>query len=141
MTHFFALVKSINTNVFLGCPEKSHNAELYNSVFVINRKGNLIGRQRKVSNISDNWSNTGTVIEPIEVESVNVGVMICADAYTKNVANTLFTKIAPSAWGPGLHGPNGEWEQRSIDTGLPIFVCNRTGEDETVTFWEAESHY
>ena len=47
--------------------------------------------------------------------------------------------VAPSSWGPGLHGPNGEWEQRSIDTGLPLFVCNRTGEEETVTFWEAES--
>lgn len=33
----------------------------------------------------------------------------------------------------------GEWEQRAIDTGLCLFVCNRTGEDSTVSFWEAET--
>ena len=83
-------------------------------------------------------------IETIDLENVKIGILICADAYTKSVASTLLAKgaeilVAPSAWGPGLYGPNGEWEQRSIDTGLCLFVCNRTGEDETVTFWEAES--
>ncbi|KAB7707182.1 carbon-nitrogen hydrolase family protein [Bacillus aerolatus] len=144
MTRFFALVKSLNTNVFLGCPESSANGELYNSVFVISRNGELIGRQRKISSITDDWSHSGTIIEPIDLENIKVGIVICADAYTKNVADTLLTKgaemiIAPSAWGPGLHEPSGEWEQRSIETGLPFIVCNRTGEDETVTFWGAKS--
>jgi predicted amidohydrolase len=144
MTNFFSLAKSINTNVFLGCPEKSENGNLYNSVFVINRHGELIGKQRKITSIIDDWSTSGDVIEPIDMENIKIGVLICADAYTKNIADTLLAKgaeilVAPSAWGPGLHGPNGEWEQRTIDTGLCLFVCNRTGEDETVTFWEAES--
>ena len=144
MIHFCALVKSINTNVFLGCPEKSADGELYNSVFVINRDGNLIGRQSKIATISDGWCQSGTSIETIDLEGMKVGIMICADAYTDKIASTLLAKgaemiVAPSSWGPGLHGPNGEWEQRSIDTGLPLFVCNRTGEEETVTFWEAES--
>lgn len=143
MTNFIALVKSIKTNVLLGCPEKSDD-KLYNSVFVINRDGDLIGRQRKITSITDDWSTAGKCIEPIDLENVKIGVLICADSYTKNIADTLLVKgavilVAPSAWGPGLHGPNGEWEQRSLETGLPLFVCNRTGEDETVTFWEAES--
>ncbi|MED4453813.1 carbon-nitrogen hydrolase family protein [Metabacillus fastidiosus] len=144
MINFFSLVKSINTNVFLGCPERSEDGELYNSVFVINRNGKLIGKQRKITSIIDDWSTSGDFIEPIDIENVKIGVLICADAYSKNIADTLFSKgaeilVAPSAWGPGVCGPKGEWEQRSIDTGLCLFVCNRTGEDETVTFWEAES--
>ncbi|MED1469181.1 carbon-nitrogen hydrolase family protein [Bacillus salipaludis] len=144
MTNFLALVQSLNTFVFLGCPEKSESGELYNSVFVINRDGQLIGKQRKITSIIDDWSTSGAFIEPIDMGNVKIGVLICADAYNKNIADTLLSKgaeilIAPSAWGPGLHGPNGEWEQRSIDTGLCLFVCNRTGEDESVTFWEAES--
>jgi predicted amidohydrolase len=144
MTSFLSLVQSLNTNVFLGCPEKSAGGELYNSVFVINRDGQLIGKQRKITSITDDWSTSGTSLEPINVENVKVGVLICADAYTNNIADTFSAKgaeilIAPSAWGPGLHGPAGEWEQRSIDTGLCVFVCNRTGEDESVTFREAES--
>jgi predicted amidohydrolase len=144
MNDFRALVKSLNTNVFLGCPEKTNVGELYNSVYVINRDGNIIGRQRKISTISDGWCQAGTSVETIDLDGIKVGMMICADAYTNKVARTLLEKgaeviVAPSSWGPGLHGPNGEWEQRSIETGLPIFVCNRTGEDETVSFWEAES--
>ncbi|WP_378541111.1 carbon-nitrogen hydrolase family protein [Neobacillus cucumis] len=144
MTNFLALVKSLNMYVLLGCPEKSENGELYNSVFVINRDGKLIGKQRKITSMIDDWSTSGDFIEPIDMENVKIGVLICADAYTTNIADTLLAKgaeilVAPSAWGPGLHGPNGEWEQRSIDTGLCLFVCNRTGEDESVTFWEAES--
>ncbi|KKI90144.1 nitrilase [Bacillus sp. SA1-12] len=144
LNHFRDMVKSINTNVFLGCPEKSEDDELYNSVFVMNRDGELIGKQRKIATISDGWCHSGSTIKTIELEGIRVGIMICADAYTDKIAHSLLEKgaqiiVAPSSWGPGLHGPNGEWEQRSIDTGLPIFVCNRTGEDETVSFWEAES--
>lgn len=143
MVNFLAVVKSLNTNVFLGCPEKSESGELYNSVFVINRGGHLIGKQRKITSIDD-WSTSGDDMELIDMGNVKIGVLICADAYTPEIADTLLAKgaeilIAPSSWGPGLHEPNGEWEQRSIDTGLCLFVCNRTGEDESVTFWEAES--
>ncbi|MBM4762937.1 carbon-nitrogen hydrolase family protein [Bacillus sp. B15-48] len=144
MTKFCSFVQSRNVNVFLGCPEKGGNGELYNSVFVINRQGNIIGKQRKITSIIDDWSTSGDYLEPIELGDVNVGVLICADSYTKKYADSLLDKgaeilVAPSAWGPGSCGPNGEWEQRSIDTGLCLFVCNRTGEDETVSFWAAES--
>lgn len=137
-------VKVLKINLFLGCPEKGENGCLFNTVFVIDRNGNIIGKQRKINTVSDGWSTTDGKIEPIKIGQINVGVMICADAYTKNVADQLYQKgsdiiVAPSSWGPGLHGPEGEWEQRSIDTGLPIIVCNRTGEDESVSFWNAES--
>jgi predicted amidohydrolase len=142
MKDFFQKVESLNTTVFLGCAEKQDN-QLYNSVFVINQNGKLVGKQHKIARV-DNWSTSGGFIEPIDLGDIKVGVLICADAYTKNIADILVTKgaevlVAPASWGPGLHGPNGEWEQRSIDTGVPIFVCNRTGEDRTVSFWNAES--
>jgi predicted amidohydrolase len=47
--------------------------------------------------------------------------------------------ISAAAWGPGLHGPNGEWERCSQETGLPLLVCNRTGLDRTLRFTAAES--
>ena len=40
---------------------------------------------------------------------------------------------------PGHHGPNGEWERCTNDTGLPLIVCNRTGPDRTLDFRQAES--
>lgn len=135
-------VRSLEITLFIGCPSKEENT-LYNSVFVMNRKGELIGKQHKIARV-DKWSSRGELIEPIDVDGIKVGVLICADSYKNNVAHELSTKgadilVALSAWGPGLHGPEGEWEQRTIDTGLPMFVCNRTGKDTTVSFWEAES--
>jgi hypothetical protein len=47
--------------------------------------------------------------------------------------------VSSAAWAPGLYGPNGEWEQYTRDTGLPLLVCNRSGPDLALTFTEAES--
>ncbi|MBO1000033.1 carbon-nitrogen hydrolase family protein [Bacillus sp. SD075] len=143
MSNLGRKLKNLKSTLFLGCPEKGCDGELYNSVFVIDKKGHILGKQRKIS-VIDDWSASGDVIETIKTDNVEVGIMICADAYTQNIAHGLLEKgaeilIAPSSWGPGLHGPEGEWEQRSLETGLPVIVCNRTGEDETVRFWEAES--
>ncbi|MEO8326869.1 MAG: hypothetical protein ABI618_13525 [Nitrospirota bacterium] len=47
--------------------------------------------------------------------------------------------ISSAAWAPGFHGPNGEWERCTQDTGLAVLVCNRTGPDRTLDFTAAES--
>jgi hypothetical protein len=59
-----------------------------------------------------------------------VGMLICADAYTSEIARNLQAQgaqllVSAAAWAPGHHGPNGEWERCTHDTGLPLIVCNR----------------
>ena len=71
-------------------------------------------------------------------------MLICADAYTSDIARNLQAQgaqllVSSAAWAPGLHGPNGEWERCTRDTSLPILVCNRTGADKTLDFRQAES--
>ena len=71
-------------------------------------------------------------------------MLICADAYTSEIAKNLLNQgakllVSSAAWAPGLHGPNGEWERCTRDTGLPLIVCNRTGPDRTLDFRQAES--
>jgi len=73
-----------------------------------------------------------------------VGVLICADAYSPEIAQSLQAQgarllVSSAAWAPGLHGPSGEWERCTRDTGLPLLVCNRTGPDRVLNFTEAES--
>jgi predicted amidohydrolase len=73
-----------------------------------------------------------------------VGLLICADAYTPEIATRLKAQgarllVSAAAWGPGLHGPNGEWEHCTRATGLPLLVCNRTGLDRTLRFTAAAS--
>lgn len=137
-------VSEAGAYVFLGQPERGEGGLFYNSVFVLGGGRGTIGSQRKMIVHSDGWSSFGEEIKPVVIDQIHVGIMICADAYTNKVADGHLAQeaqvlVAPSAWGPGLYGPEGEWEQRSRETGLPVFVCNRTGEDKTVKFWEAES--
>ena len=49
---------------------------------------------------------------------------------------TMMSGGMSNCWspGPGLHGPEGEWEQRSMDTGLCLIVCNRTGRESALNF-------
>ena len=71
--------------------------------------------------------------------------MVCADSYKNDVPQLLKDNgaeilVSPASWGPGGCGPDGEWEQRSLDTGLPVIVCNRSGiERADLDFREATS--
>lgn len=139
MQAFCGKVREHGVTVFLSHPERDPDAGLmYNTVFVIGPDGSIIGRHRKVKALRgpESWSSAGGEIVPIDCEGTAVGVMICADAYRNDVAGILKDRgaeilVSPASWGPGDCGPLGEWEQRTLDTGLPIMVCNRSG-------WEAD---
>jgi predicted amidohydrolase len=139
------LVKKLKRTVFLSCPERD-GLRLYNTVFVIDSAGEVVGKHRKINVASDSlsWSSPGDAALPIECSGIKVGVLVCADVYTQNIARAMKFEgaqmlVSPASWGPGLHGPNGEWEQRTYETGLPLIVCNRTGAEKTLDFWDAPS--
>ena len=116
-------------------------------MFVISPKGEIIGKHSKVKALRgpEGWSTPGQQIDPIAIDGISVGVLVCADAYKNEVAQELKDKgaqilVSPAAWGPGSCAPDGEWEQRTIDTDIPIIVCNRSGiEDEELDYRRAES--
>jgi len=145
MQRFCQLVKKLQCTVFLSCPERQ-GGKLYNSVFAIGTSGQIIGKHRKVNVKSDSlsWSTPGDSITPVECDGIKVGLVICSDVYTRNLTDALKKAgaqmiISPASWGPGIHGPNGEWEARTEETGLPLILCNRTGTERTLDFWKAPS--
>ena len=152
MQDFCGKVADAAVTVFLSHPERDPDAGLmYNTVFVIGPDGSIIGRHRKVKALRgpEAWSSPGDEIMPITVPAgagdAAVGIVICADAYRNDVAGVLKDRgaqllVSPASWGPGDCGPIGEWEQRTLDTGLPIMVCNRAGwEADDLDFTEAVS--
>lgn len=147
MAQLGQLAAQLQVTVFLSHPERdSQTGQLYNSVFVIGAHGALAGKHRKLNVIpgSESWSSPGQQLAPIAVPPLMVGILICSDAYTLDNARRLKAQgaqllVSPAAWAPGLHGPDGEWEQCTRETGLPLLVCNRTGPDRTLDFAEAES--
>jgi predicted amidohydrolase len=149
MAGFRGRVADLGVTVFLSHPERDgRTGALHNSVFVIGPDGSILGTHRKINTLrvgSEAWSTPGDEVTAIEVTPVGrVGVLVCADAYSPWIAKSLESQgarllVSSAAWAPGMHGPNGEWEQCTLDTGLPLLVCNRTGPDQTMSFVEAES--
>lgn len=143
------LTARLRITLFLSHPEQDLKTEtLNNSLFVITPDGCVVGSHRKINTLrvgSEAWSSPGNRAEPIALSPVGrVGLLICADAYAPAIANSLKVHgaqilVSSAVWGPGLHGPNGEWERCTKDTGLQLLVCNRTGPDRTLNFTHAES--
>jgi predicted amidohydrolase len=149
MTHLCRLVARLRVTLFLSHPERDRQSgKLYNSLFVIAPNGAIIGKHRKIHTLrvgSESWSSPGKDVVPVPVHPFSqVGILICADAYSSKICGSLRAQgaqllVSSAAWAPGLHGPNGEWERCTLDTGLPLLVCNRTGPDRTLNFTDAES--
>jgi predicted amidohydrolase len=137
------------TAVLLGHVERDEmQGTLHNSLFAISAAGKFLGRHRKINTLrvgSEAWSSPGHEATVLELRpDVKVGLLICADACSPELARQMKVSganllLSAAAWAPGLHGPNGEWEQITQETGLPLFVCNRTGEDDVLSFVNAES--
>lgn len=145
MQRLCGLMRDLKRTLFIACPERD-GRRLYNSVFVIDSRGEIVGKRRKINVVSDSlsWSSPGDDATPIECDGVSVGVLVCSDAYTTNIARALRFAgarmlVAPTSWGPGIHGPNGEWEDRTRETGLPLIVANRTGAEQSLDFGKAPS--
>ena len=133
--------------LFVSYPERDRRLNiLYNSLFVIGPDGAIVGTHRKINTLqvgSESWSTPGKQATPVPIVPFDrVGLLICADAFSIGIAESLRAQgarilVSSSAWAPGLHGPNGEWERCTRETGLPLFVCNRTGRDTTLNFTQA----
>jgi predicted amidohydrolase len=149
MEDFCRLVSRLHATVFLSHPERDRSSNhLHNTVFVIAPDGTIAGKHRKINTLrvgSEAWSTPGDHVAPLPVPPFeSVGIMICADAFSPTIAGSLKAQgaeflVSSAAWGPGLHGPNGEWERCTGDTGLPLVVCNRTGRDVVLDFTGAQS--
>jgi N-carbamoylputrescine amidase len=148
MRSFCQLVKQHPMTVFLSHPERDPKTDnLYNTVFVINPQGEIIGQHRKIKTLQgpEAWSSPGSECIPVSCDGVRVGLLVCADSYRPDVPQELKKNgaqvlVSPAAWGPGGCAPAGEWEQRTVDTGLPIMVCNRSGKERAdLDFQEAVS--
>jgi predicted amidohydrolase len=143
------LASRLGVTLFLSHPERDPaSGNLYNSLFVIDAQGTLLGRHRKIHALrvgSEGWSSPGEQPTVLPVRPFQrVGLLICADAYGPEICRSLKAQgaellVSAAAWAPGLHGPSGEWERCTEETGLPLLVCNRTGPDRTLDFTKAET--
>ena len=90
MRAFCETVAKLRLTAFLSHPERDpQTTRLHNSVFVIGADGSLLGRHRKINTLavgSESWSSAGEHVTPIPIDPVGrVGLLICADAYSRTL--------------------------------------------------------
>jgi predicted amidohydrolase len=93
---------------FVSHPERETlTGKLFNSLFVIGRNGQILGRQRKLKPTpgSEDWSSAGEPGRPIPVDGITIGLLVCADAYQPPPALRLRDAgaqllVSAAAWWP-----------------------------------------
>jgi predicted amidohydrolase len=142
------LVARHRLTLLLGCAEQdADTGKHHNSCLAIGPEGQILGRYRKIrphGKGAEAWVAPGDRLEPVSCPGMNVGILICSDSWYVDHARTLKDKgadllVVPAAWPPGECGPDGCWERCSQATGLPVWVCNQTGNRERLDFSLAQS--
>ena len=142
------LAGRLHVSLFVGLPEReAGSGTLHNSVAVLDGGGALLGTYRKINVLptpSESWAVPGTQTPVFTIDGTRIGILVCADAYGPEIAREyarlgVDLLLSSAAWAPGSMGPNGVWEARSRETGLPLVVCNRTGAEPGLSWLKAES--
>lgn len=130
------LAGALGVASFVDVPDRDAEGVLRSSLVAVDRDGTIAGRHHKIAVIpgAESWATAGTSAEPVTVDGLRVGLLVCADAHPPGIADRLAEQgvdlfVSAAAWTPGYHGPDGEWESISIRTGRPVVVVNRGGVD------------
>lgn len=144
---YATLAAELGVAAFVDVPSRDPGTDtLHSTLIAIDRSGAVVGDHHKIAVIPgvESWASSGTTAEPVMVDGLRVGLLVCADAHPPGIADRhaeqgvdLF--VSAAAWTPGHHGPDGEWESISVRTGRPVVVVNRGGVDDHRDFSDAVS--
>ncbi|PVV82626.1 carbon-nitrogen hydrolase family protein [Dehalogenimonas alkenigignens] len=132
--------------VFLSHPERDKKTDkLHNTLFAFHQ-GRISGRHRKIEvhpGAEEAWSSPGDSLKPVAIDGTRIGMLICADTWDTHHGLELQKKAAKllvvsAAWGH-KYPPLEHWKTLSLSTGLPVWICNRTGQERNVDWSQAES--
>ena len=110
LAYFSELAKQFSTNIVCGSViEKTPDKRLYNTSYAIDRKGNIVGKYRKIHLFNYLGGSEGKTIEAgnmpvvVEFDFARVGMSICFDIRYPTLYKQLIKMgaeiiVSPSAW-------------------------------------------
>lgn len=142
----FLRSKAIENNVWIvgGSISIKINGENYNTTYVINREGELVGDYSKMHLYSDMDEDVaykhGEKTDIIETEFGKLGLMICYDIRFCELAKTYALKGAEAIFvvsdfpNPRVDHWRTLLKSRAIENQLFVVACNRVGESPMGTY-------
>lgn len=139
---FAAFARQNQVSVVFTAPRYDAEIDaLFNSALLLDASGEVAGWHNKINVLtgSEGWAEKGTTADPIPWNGRQLGLLICADMYTPTIVSHLVGQgaemiVSPANWAPGMHEPDGEWERASLENGISVVVCNRTGKEDRMDF-------
>lgn len=132
-------------NVVVGLSERVDDG-IFNSIAILDRSGELIGRHRKTHLITaepiceQNFMKFGSSNTVVDIEGIKFGVITCYEVRFPEISRKLTLEgvsgiIIPSAW-PLVRLPH--WrnlvQARAIENQIFVIACNRIGHDGNIPF-------
>lgn len=144
-----AVAKREKIIIAYGYVEKEDANMIYNSLMVINTKGEKIANYRKIhlTPLEKEFFTAGSEIVVVESEIGKIGLMTCWDLAFPDLAKALAQKgaeviLAPSAWESPHHEPYELFARaRAIDYTVFIATCNHIGLSNNLDFFGKSAIY
>lgn len=137
--------KRLGLHLFCGMSERE-GGNIYNTLAVFNRSGELAGKYRKTHLFTpapvneDKCVTAGKSFDIVEVDGFKCGLLICYDLRFPEIARTLALRgaemlVMASAWQfPRVSHWNTLLAARAIENQIYIIAANRVGTDGPTTF-------
>lgn len=137
LARFIRFAKETGAVLFLSGAEKEEKTgSYYNTCFAIDERGIRFGHRKMFSHQtgSEGWLALGQKAEVYEGFGLRAGVLVCADAYYEEPVKLLKEEkadliLVSAAWPPGecCKDPVAIWKRTSLRGGVPVCICNQTG--------------
>ncbi len=132
--------------IVFGFAEKSEKTNIYsNSAVVLAPSGRVVRRYRKI-NAEPRWACPGPPQQDNTFDTPwgRVGVLICSDTYHGLIPRATALRgadllLVPANWPSDGLDPRRLWRARSVENGIYLAACNRTGQDRRMDCSDAWS--
>jgi predicted amidohydrolase len=140
------LARELKVYVALGLAELAEETGiLYNSAFLVDDQGAILGRSRKI-NAESRWASPGDQKQDNVFPTPwgRVALHVCSDSWNSLIARVSAVKGADlllllANWPPAGLNPLDLWRFRALENGLWFVACNRTGAEAGLDCTEAAS--
>ena len=132
------LAKDNNIFISLGLAEKK-GEKLYDSVILIDNKGNIILKHRKINIVTELMSppyTLGSDIKTVDTRFGEIGLLICADSFKEEILNEMKElkpdlMLIPYGWAAGEDAWPGHAKalERTVQNAAKIIGCPVIGTD------------
>ena len=133
-----------NMNFILGSVIENSKDKYYNTCFLIDKKGKIIGKHRKI-HLYKKWENkitSGKAIKIFKIDNIKVGIVICLDVYFPKdiikLRNADIIIVPNMTSREEIDDHLSVLKTRAVENLIPVIIVNAVGRMKNI-IWGGKS--